>query len=379
MNQAVKITDSLSGISTEEWNRLNISGNPFLRHEFLSQLEHCLCLDDHGWFPRHIILEQDGVLAGAVPLYLKTNSIGEFVFDWIWADAYHRAGRPYYPKLVSAVPFTPVTGPRLLVRHDSDNMDKTRNLLLSATIQSAAQSGSSGIHFLFPDETDRLQLENRELLIRRACQYHWYNNGYESFDHFLACLNAKKRKQIKRERKVVLDSGIDIEILHGHDITPRHWDSYYRFYASTFYRKWGVPRFTPDFFQSLARLMPNETLLIMAKQNNEYIAGAFAMRGDDTLYGRHWGCSSRYRFLHFELCYYQTIEYCIRHGLKKLDAGVQGEHKISRGFVPETTWSAHWIADEMFRPAIEQFLCEEKYHVEQYMHELSKHLAYKVT
>ena len=374
----IEVIESLGNIPADQWYQLIRNNNPFLEYEFLVQLEQCHCLDGHGWYPRHIILEQDGMLTGVLPLYLKDNSIGEFVFDWSWAEAYERAGGHYYPKMVSAVPFTPVTGPRFLVRKDCNNPDEIRSQLLVAALQFTKQSGSSGIHFLFPDEQDVNYLSSHGLMLRCACQYHWYNNGYESFNHFLASLNAKKRKQIKRERNKVLDSGIDIEILHGHDITPRHWDTYYRFYASTFYRKWGAPRFTPAFFQSLARLMPDETLLIMAKHNNEYIAGAFAMCGGDTLYGRHWGCSNRYRFLHFELCYYQTIEYCIRHGLKKLDAGVQGEHKISRGFVPVTTWSAHWIADELFRPAIEQFLCEEKYHIEQYMHELSKHLAYKV-
>ena len=377
MSQETNIIHSLSGVAAKDWKQLNTSGNPFLEYEFMAQLEQCHCLDGHGWEPSHIILEQDGVLTGALPLYLKNNSIGEFVFDWSWAEAYQRVGRSYYPKLVSAVPFTPVTGPRFLIREDCDNADTVCNQLHTAARHYAEQSGISGIHYLFPDDTDRRRLSDQGLLLRCACQYHWYNNNYESFNHFLTGLNAKKRKQIKRERNEVLDSGIDIEILHGDNITPDHWQEYYRFYASTFYQKWGSPRFTPDFFQSLSRLMPDKTLLIMARYNNEYIAGAFAMRGNDTLYGRHWGCSSQYRFLHFEICYYQTIEYCIRHGLKKLDAGVQGEHKISRGFVPVTTWSAHWIADDQFRSAIEHFLSEEKYYVTQYMHELSKHLAYK--
>lgn len=377
MGQASNIIHSLSGLAAKDWDQFDIAGNPFLEYQFLSQLEQCHCLDGHGWYPSHVILEQDGVLAGVLPLYLKSNSVGEFVFDWNWAEAYHRAGRPYYPKLVSAVPFTPVTGPRFLIRNDCDNADEVRYQLQTAARNYAERSGISGIHYLFPDDPDRHQLAKQGLLLRCACQYYWYNYNYESFDHFLAGLNAKKRKQIKRERNEILDSGIDIEILHGNDITPDHWQDYYRFYASTFSRKWGAPRFTPDFFRSLSRLMADNTLLIMARYNNEYIAGAFAMRGKDTLYGRHWGCSSQYRFLHFELCYYQTIEYCIRHGLQKLDAGVQGEHKISRGFVPVTTWSAHWIADDLFRPAIEHFLSEEKYYVKQYMHELSKHLAYK--
>ena len=372
-----EIINSLTDIPASQWSQLSGKNNPFLTYEFLTQLEQCRCLDGHGWYPSHITLEQDGVLTGILPLYLKSNSIGEFVFDWSWAEAYQRVGLPYYPKLVSAVPFTPVTGPRFLISEDCDNPDEVRNLLHTAARQYAEQSEISGIHYLFPDEPDRRLLENQGLLLRCACQYHWYNNNYESFDHFLAGLNAKKRKQIKRERSEVLDSGIAIEILQGDDITPGHWQNYYRFYASTFYRKWGAPRLTPDFFHALSSLMPDRTLLIMARYNNEYIAGALAMRGEDTLYGRHWGCSSQYRFLHFELCYYQTIEYCIRHGLNKLDAGVQGEHKISRGFVPVTTWSAHWIADDQFRPAIEHFLSEEKLYVKQYMHELSKHLAYK--
>jgi uncharacterized protein len=372
-----KIVKSLNKISTNEWNNLKNENIPFIKHEFLSGLEKYKCLEHQGWYPCHILVEENKRIEGALPLYIKTNSIGEFVFDWSWAEAYQRTGRSYYPKLVSAVPFTPVTGPRFLIRRDCQNADAIRNQLHMAARQYAEQSGISGIHYLFPDESDRRQLRQQGLLLRCACQYHWYNNNYENFDHFLDGLNAKKRKQIKRERNKILDSGIDIEVLKGADITPDHWRNYYEFYVSTFYRKWGAPRFTLDFFQSLSRLMPDETLLIMAKHENEYIAGAFAMCGGDTLYGRHWGCSSRYRFLHFEICYYQTIDYCIRHGLKKLDAGVQGEHKISRGFVPVTTWSAHWIADDQFRPAIEQFLYQEKNYVKQYMHELSKHLAYK--
>jgi len=377
LNLSIRTLDSLQDVPATEWNNLVPDDNPFLRHEFLYGLEQYKCLDNHGWYPAHILAWSDGTLVGALPLYIKTNSIGEFVFDWSWADAYEQAGRQYYPKLVSAIPFTPVTGPRCLVnQHTANSQDVSKQIYFAAR-KFAEDSGVSGLHYLFPDEAECLLLAADGLLKRKACQYLWFNHHYHDFEEFLQTLNSKKRRQLKKERRTLLDAGIKLEILHGNEITPRHWAIYHQFYTSTFYRKWGEPRFTLPFFESLSRTLPDATLLFMALYQNEYIAGAFAMRGTETLYGRHWGCNSQFQFLHFELCYYQTIDYCIQHGLKKLDAGVQGEHKISRGFVPVTTWSVHWIANEQFRCAIQNFLEQEQQYIEDYMNELSTHLAYK--
>jgi hypothetical protein len=377
LNLSIRKIQALRDISATEWNNLVPEDNPFLRHEFLAGLEQYKCLDDHGWYPAHVLAYASGELIGALPLYFKTNSIGEFVFDWSWADAYERAGGQYYPKLVSAIPFTPVTGPRCLVKPDAQNKDEICKEIYTYAKQFAIESNVSGLHYLFPDESECKLLNDDGLLIRKACQYHWFNHGYDDFDVFLQTLNSKKRKQIKKERHSIVDANIEIEILRGNEITHRHWEIYHQFYSSTFYRKWGEPRFTLPFFKSLGANLSESVLLFLAKHQNEYVAGAFAMRGTDTLYGRHWGCNSQFRYLHFELCYYQTIDYCIKHGLKKLDAGVQGEHKISRGFVPVSTWSAHWIANQQFRDAIRNFLTHEQHYIDEYMKELSTHLAYK--
>ena len=377
MSLSIHKIESLQDVPATDWNNLVPDDNPFLRHEFLAGLERYKCLDEHGWYPAHILAYTGDKLAGALPLYIKTNSVGEFVFDWSWAEAYEQTGRQYYPKLVSAIPFTPVTGPRCLVNQQTINKGEISKQIYNAARQFAEDSNISSLHYLFPDEVEQLQLASDGLLIRKACQYFWFNHHYQDFGEFLQTLNSKKRKQLKMERRTIINTGIELEILHGAEITSRHWAIYHQFYRSTFYRKWGDPRFTLPFFESLSRTMPDATLLFMAKYKNEYVAGAFAMKGTETLYGRHWGCNNQFKFLHFELCYYQTIEYCIQHGLKKLDAGVQGEHKISRGFVPATTWSAHWIANEQFRSAVQDFLDREQQYIEGYMNELSTHLAYK--
>ena len=372
----IQSVNSLTEVSAAEWNRL-AGDNPFLRHEFLAGLEMHHCLEGHGWYPCHITARADGALVGAIPLYLKTNSIGEFVFDWNWAEACERAGINYYPKLVSAIPFTPVTGARLLLREDFPEPSTLRRALIDTAIASARESGSSGVHFLFPEPPDDAALSQQGFMVRPAFQYHWHNRDYANFDDFLDGLNSKRRKQIKKERAAVRAAGIEMEILQGSEISDRHWRTFQQFYASTFHRKWGEPRLTLPFFRSLSRNLPHATLLFLARLKDEYIAGAFAMRNADTLYGRHWGSSDRYRFLHFELCYYQTIEYCIRHKLEVLDAGVQGEYKVHRGFLPAPVGSAHWIADRDLRSAIERYLYDEQHLIRHHMKQLSLHSAYK--
>ena len=364
-------------ISAADWNRLTGTDNPFISHEFLQGLEECDCLAAHGWIPNHLVAYKDGVPVGAVPLYLRTNSYGEFVFDWSWADAYERAGGQYYPKLVSAIPFTPVRGPRMLIDADEPRPDDIKDALIHAIIGLAESAGLSSYHCLFPEQPEEDFYSRYQLLFRKGIQYHWHNQGYRDFDDFLDTMTSKKRKQIKRERRQVSEAGLEIEILPGDMISAQQWRIFYEFYCSTFHRRWGSPRLTCDFFQLLSERLPQQTLLILARENGDYVAGAFAMRSSDTLYGRHWGCNSRFPYLHFELCYYQTIDYCIRNGLATLDAGVQGEHKLSRGFTPVATWSGHWIRHTAFSKAIRDFLERERLEIDAYMEQLQCHLPYK--
>ena len=377
MSLSAKIIDSLNDIPALEWNRLIPDSNPFLKHEFLAGLERHNCLDGHCWSPSHIVIFDKENIVAAIPMYIKSNSTGEFVFDWSWADAFHSAGGEYYPKLVSAIPFAPVTGPRILFDKKSNNTGELTDLLITSALYTAENNNFSSFHCLFPDEAQLDLFKKFNMGLRINCQYHWFNNNYENFDEFLGTLDSKHRKSIKRERKSVYNQDIQIEILNGNEISEYQWEAFYKFYCSTFYRKWGEPRLTLPFFHSLSDYMPESTVLMLARKNNQYIAGAYAMRSNDTLYGRHWGCSARYNNLHFELCYYQSIEYCIRNGLKCLNAGAQGEHKISRGFIPVKTWSLHWIRNASFRNAVNQFLLQETEYIEQYMNNMQTHLPYK--
>lgn len=378
LNYSIRRTHRLTDISSKSWNNLAPKDNPFLRYEFLSGLETHNCLGAHGWYPCHILLNEGKRLTAALPLYIKTNSIGEFVFDWQWADAYEQAGGRYYPKLVSAIPFTPVTGKRLLIAPDHRG-EQVFEALHNAALEIVNNHDLSGLHVLFPEMNDMEVLKTRGFLIRKGCQYHWFNRGYEDFEDFLSQLSSKRRKEIRKERRLIKNSPIHIEVLEGKEITAEHWRIFHRFYASTFHRKWGEPRLTLPFFRHLSQSMPDSPILFMACHGDEYVAGAFAMRGEKTLYGRHWGCSEEFRFLHFELCYYQTIDYCIREGMEKLDAGAQGEHKIRRGFSPVATWSAHWLADAGFSNAVDHFLKQETHLINRYMTDLDQHSAYRKT
>ena len=351
--------------------------DPFLRHEFLAGLETHGCLNAHGWTPVHLLARVGQRLLGAMPLYVKDNSYGEFVFDWTWAEAYERAGGRYYPKLVSAVPFTPVTGPRLLLA-PATNAGDVGNALMEAATNMMESGGLSSLHCLFPTTAQAQELARcRHGLVRSGCQYHWHNDNYRDFADFLNALDSKHRKQIRRERRDVRAEGVEVEVLQGKEITDAHWRRYYEFYCSTFRRKWGEPRLTLPFFMSLSQNFPNGTLLLLARHRRDYVAGAFAMRGTKTFYGRHWGCGHFVRHLHFEVCYYQAIEYCIAHGIDRMDAGVQGEHKLARGFTPELTWSVHWLRDVGFRRAVADFLSRERVAVDRYVDELAAHSPYR--
>jgi predicted N-acyltransferase len=372
----VECLPSLGDVSAEAWNRMVDADHPFLRHEFLHGLDRFGCLAAHGWTPLHLVANSGGQLAGALPLYLRDNSHGEFVFDWNWAEAYQRAGGRYYPKLVSAVPFTPVTGPRVLVADERLRGEVTASLTERA-LAMMDEWRLSSVHCLFPFADEAKALSSyRGGLLRSGCQYHWHNRGYRDFQDFLDALDSKHRKQLRRERRDVAASGVEVEVLRGSDISEEQWHIFHGFYCSTFARKWGEPRLTLPFFQSLSRAFPESALLILATHGGRYVGGAFAMVGSRTFYGRHWGCDAYVRHLHFEVCYYQSIEYCIRHGLQRLDAGAQGEHKLARGFMPVHTWSVHWLHDPGLRHAVADFLARERIAVDNYVAELAAHSPY---
>ncbi|MGQ0658331.1 MAG: GNAT family N-acetyltransferase [Chromatiales bacterium] len=374
---AIECVPALASVTAAEWNGLVGADYPFLRHEFLAALETHDCLAPHGWTPAHLLARVGERLVGALPLYVKDNSYGEFVFDWSWAEAYERAGRRYYPKLVSALPFTPVTSPRVLLAQEAARGEVPAALIRAAT-EIMAQAGLSSLHCLFPPADEAQQLAAIcNGLVRTGCQYHWHNQGYRDFTEFLAALDAKRRKQIRHERRDVRAAGIEIEVLSGREASEGHWRQYHEFYCSTFRRKWGEPRLTLPFFMALGQNLPDAVLLILARHRGRYVAGAFALRGTRTLYGRHWGCSGFFRHLHFEVCYYRAIEYCIAHGLERLDAGAQGEHKIARGFLPVRTWSVHWLLDSAFRRAVADFLLRERAAVDRLASELSEHAPYR--
>jgi uncharacterized protein len=372
----IESVESLAAVQPSAWDALDDSSNPFLRHAFLAGLEQHGCLESHGWQPTHLLARRGEQLVGALPLYYKDNSCGEFVFDWSWAEAHERSIGPYYPKLVSAIPFTPVTGPRLLAATGPDT-DRIKAQLVAAMLDLARSRELSSAHVLFPDDNSSAVLGQPALMRRNGCQYHWHNRDYTDFNDFLAALTSKRRKEIRRERRFVADSGLKIELLRGAEIHERHWAAFHEFYCDTFYRKWGRPRLTLDFFLHLSAAAPDLPLLILARDGQHYVAGAFALLGSDTLYGRHWGCSADYRNLHFELCYYQTIAFCIEQNLARLDAGAQGEHKLDRGFEPVITCSYHWLGDTRFRAAVADYLAREQILIDEYTARLNGQLAYR--
>ena len=374
----LRIVDNLDAIPAKDWNILAGDSNPFLAHEFLSALEHHQCVGEkYGWLPRHIVVYQDDLLIGAVPLYLKDNSYGELVFDWAWADAYQRAGLRYYPKAVVAVPYTPATGPRLLL-HPNADANHVSQLLIDAALELSQELDLSSLHWLFPNATDTARLQARGFLLRKGVQFHWQNHNYRDFDDFLARFTAQKRKKLKRERRRVEEQGIELRTVHGHEASEQEWEIAHRFYASTFDRKSGTATLSLGFFREIGRTMGNRVVLIFAYDKGQPVACAINLRGRDALYGRHWGCNAEYHSLHFEACYYQGIEYCIHQGLQLFEPGAQGEHKISRGFLPTTTWSAHWIAHAQFRTAIADYLQREERAMVDYADELCEHSPYRV-
>ena len=375
------IIGSLNEVSSNEWNALCGTQVPFLRHEFLSALEKYHCVGKAtGWIPQHILLYENKTLLGAVPQYLKTNSYGELVFDWAWAEAYQRSGMDYYPKLVVAIPYTPASGPRLLIAPDADRNNISAQLIQCA-LEHARQCDVSSLHWLFPHQDDCQQLTQQGLLPRLGCQFHWHNlpgtENYRDFDDYLDCFTSSKRKKIRRERRTVAEAGITLQRLYGNELSDEQWQTVHRHYCSTFNRLSGYATLSLDFFREVSFTLPQQLIVILAEHHGNTVASAICFRDDSTLYGRHWGCDAHFQNLHFETCYYQGLEYCIEHRLQCFDPGAQGEHKISRGFLPTATWSSHWIADPRFRAAITDFLQQETQGMQHYIDNLHKHSPFK--
>ncbi|WP_395022801.1 GNAT family N-acetyltransferase [Dongia sp.] len=363
------VIDRIEAVPAADWDALSARGgagpdNPFLRHAFLKALEDSGSVGRKtGWLPQHLILsDESGAVQAAAPMYVKGHSQGEYIFDHGWADAFERAGGQYYPKLQVAVPFTPVPGPRLLARgNDAD----VREALIGALRSVAEQSKLSSLHVTFCTEDEAAAMGEAGFLHRIGVQYHFNNPGYGSFDDFLGALSSRKRKSIRKEREQVREYGLTIRALSGAEITPRHWDAFFAFYMDTGGRKWGRPYLTRRFFDLIGSTMPENVVLMFAEKDGDPVAGALNLKGSDCLYGRNWGCLEEYRFLHFELCYYQAIDYAIEHQLKRVEAGAQGEHKIQRGYLPVATHSAHWIAERSFRAAVADYLERERRVIQQ--------------
>ncbi len=358
----IVFTNKIASVTAKNWNQLAGDSNPFIQHNFLLALEQHHCLEPWGWFPQHCLLYDEDTLIGACPAYIKDNSYGEFVFDWAWADAYQKHGLDYYPKLVTAIPFTPAQGPRLLTKQNhvdaGGNHIKPvaiKKALIEALIAHAEKNKYSSAHFLFCENADIKALNETDLMLRYDYQFHWENNHYQSFDDFLARLNSKRRKNIKRERRKVIENNVQINVINGGQLNDEQWDLLYAYYRVTFMKKSGAPTLTLDFFKAVA----NKIRAIFAYHEGKIVAAAICFQGKEKLYGRHWGCSDNYDSLHFEVCYYTGIEYCIENKLQVFEPGAQGEHKIWRGFLPTKTQSAHWIANKDFQPAIKDFLQRE--------------------
>ncbi|PWG62408.1 GNAT family N-acetyltransferase [Spiribacter halobius] len=368
----------IEDIEPGQWNRLAGAGNPFLRHEFLAALErHGAVSPRVGWAPHHLALYHDGALVAAAPAYLKSHSWGEFVFDFAWADAYERHGLDYYPKLVVAVPYSPVNGPRMLLAPEGD-ASRLRAALADGARAMTNQLELSSAHWLFPERPDHAALLRAGYQHRVGCQYHWYNAGYADFDEFLAGLTSKKRKNIRRERRLVREAGIELRIVHGHEADDALWAQLHGFYAKTFREHGNLPLISRACFADIGAALRDRVVLVVAERGGEPVAGAICLRDDHTLYGRYWGCREEIDGLHFEACYYQGIDYCIRHGLQRFEPGAQGEHKVARGFLPTLTHSAHYLADSRFRDAVGDFLARERQAVEAYAETLTMEGPYRV-
>jgi predicted N-acyltransferase len=368
--ESFQVVDSLAQVDPGEWNEL-AGPQPFTRHEFLSALMETGCAAPRsGWLPQFLLLRRGGALAGAMPLFVKSHSYGEYVFDWAWADAHERSGIDYYPKLLCAVPFTPVRGRRLLAADDT-----RRRSLIAAALDLARQTSS--LHVLFPLDAEAELLQQSGMLLRRTVQFHWRNQGYADFESFLARMNHARRKNIRQERRRVREAGIETRWLEGSAIERRHWEFFNRCYRATYAAHRSSPYLNLDFFLRLAARLPQHLALLIAERGDRPVGAALFLTDGETLYGRYWGSVEHVPLLHFECCYYQAIEYAIRRGLQHFEGGAQGEHKLFRGLLPVETVSAHWLAHPRFASAVESFLERESAGVDRYVNELCEHSPFK--
>lgn len=374
----IRVGEAIADIPRRDWNALLPDSNPFIRHEFLTALEESGCVSDlSGWMPCPVTCEDDsGELIGALPLYRKTNSHGEFVFDFAWANAYHQYGFSYYPKLVCAIPFTPATGPRLLVKPGYAERPAVEAELLDTAISLTGENASS-LHILFPPKPTVDALENHQLMLRRDCQFHWHNRSYSDFDEFLQTFTASKRKKTRRERRKIAEAGIRFEWRRGDQLSAADWDAIFPLYRTTFIRRGREPYLNREFFDRICETLPEQLIAVLGYDDSELVAVSICFRSDETLYGRYWGANRFIDSLHFETCYYQGIDYCIQEGLQSFEPGTQGEHKISRGFVPTLTWSAHWLTQPQFAAAVDDYLRREGEHIDQYVDAVWNHVPYR--
>lgn len=382
MDLLAEIKQSLTDIDASDWNQLGEADYPFTRHEFLLALELNHCLIEFGWQPVYFLLRESQQIVAAIACYIKSNNYGELVFDHNWADAYERSGQNYYPKLVSAIPYTPATGPRFLIHRnitDSTHIQNITSQLIRLIKQFCVSNKLSGWHCLFERESIIKAQANDQLLLRYDCQYHWNNQSYKTFDDFLAKLSSRKRKNIKKERASVATEGLTIEQKYGDELKTQQWSRVHQLYAGIFQRKYGTATLSESFFQTIGIKLKKRVMVVLASNNEKIIAASLFFISDKTLFGRLWGCDEYYNHLHFECCYYQGIDYCIKNGLQTFDPGAQGEHKISRGFLPTRTCSAHWFPDENFQRMIKQYLTQEEQYINDYCKEQNKKTPYKKT
>jgi predicted N-acyltransferase len=374
----LRFVESINEISAGQWNALSGTDYPFSRYEFLQALEECGVVGaDTGWQPHHLLAWQGAELVALLPLFIKHHSYGEYVFDWGWADAYRQNGLNYYPKLLSAIPYTPVTGPRFCIAEGFDQANVIAELI-AAIIKHAQSQQLSSFHLLFPGQQEHQQLNNCGLSAREAVHFQWFNRGYCSFNDFLQNFSSRKRKNLNKERRAVQQQNIHFDVFSGRDMNSELWQRFYLFYQMTYAKRSGHGGYlNQHFFELLAERMAEQLVVVLARQDDEYIAGALNFRDKQTLYGRYWGCSKELDHLHFETCYYQGIEYCIKHGLKRFDPGVQGEHKLARGFEPVNSYSNHWLQHEGFQQAVEDFLQREKPYISQYFKDCQQRLPFK--
>ena len=375
----IHFIESIKNIDETTWNNLVNSDYPFMQHSFLLSLEESKCVGEGtGWYTFHLVVKEEEDVIALMPMYIKTDSHGEFIFDWSWADAFYRNGMDYYPKLVSAIPFTPASGPRLCVLDEGKRTHIT-SLIKEGLEEISIELGISSAHILLPEKKELTSYVDSGFSTRTSYSFHWFNNNYSDFDDFLKELTSRQRKNLRKERSKIFDQNIHMERIPGEDITEELWDSFFKFYQITYLKRGMQAYLNLDFFHKISERLPKSLLLVIAKEakTKGHLAGALNFCDSKNLYGRYWGCLEEYDSLHFESCYYQGIEHCIEMKLNKFDPGVQGEHKIKRGFLPVETFSSHWIKDDRFKKAIDDFLIREREHILEYNERCKSLLPFK--